>query len=49
MVFGDKTLLEMSIVLPDTQEKMLEISGVGAVKYEKYGNAFLQKCIELKK
>jgi len=49
MVFGDKTLLEMSIVLPGTEEKMLEISGVGAVKYEKYGKAFLQKCIELKR
>lgn len=48
MVFGDKTLLEMAQFLPDDKEKMLNITGVGAVKYERYGEAFLQKCRELK-
>lgn len=41
MIFSDKTLLEMARKLPATEEEMLEISGVGALKYQKYGSAFL--------
>jgi ATP-dependent DNA helicase RecQ len=47
VIFSDKTLLEMSQKLPNTQEKMLEISGIGMVKYEKYGKEFLNICKEL--
>lgn len=40
IVFADKTLTEMSTYLPDDREKMLQVSGVGNHKYEKYGEAF---------
>lgn len=42
IIFSDKTLKEMSTVLPDTKEKMLGIHGVGVNKLEKYGEEFLQ-------
>ena len=41
MIFSDKTLHDMCAKLPQSKEEMLEVSGVGEVKYEKYGNAFL--------
>jgi len=41
IVFGDKTLKEMAATRPQTKEEMLEISGVGEVKYERYGTPFL--------
>ena len=41
MIFSDKTLLEMARKLPATEEEMLEISGIGTLKYQKYGAAFL--------
>lgn len=40
MVFGDGTLKEMSIKYPKSKEEFMDISGVGAVKYEKYGEEF---------
>ena len=48
IVFGDKTLALMAAVLPTTKEAMLEISGVGEVKFERYGDAFLQVLKELR-
>lgn len=44
IVFGDKTLYEMAERLPTNKEEMLEISGVGAVKFERYGEEFLRLC-----
>lgn len=41
MIFSDKTLHDMCAKLPQSKEEMLKVSGVGEVKYEKYGNAFL--------
>lgn len=41
MIFSDKTLYDMCAKLPQSKEEMLKVSGVGEVKYEKYGNAFL--------
>lgn len=41
MVFSDKTLIEMCVRLPFDKREMLEVSGVGAQKYENYGEAFL--------
>ncbi len=41
VVFGDKTLKEMAAVRPQTKERMLEVNGVGEVKFERYGEAFL--------
>lgn len=41
IIFSDKTLHDMCAKLPQSKEEMLKVSGVGEVKYEKYGNAFL--------
>jgi ATP-dependent DNA helicase RecQ len=42
VVFSDKTLRELSIHHPLTREEMLEIHGIGEVKFERYGDAFLK-------
>jgi ATP-dependent DNA helicase RecQ len=47
VVFGDKTLKEMANALPQNKEEMLQMHGIGEVKYERYGKQFLQRCIEL--
>ncbi len=41
MVFSDKTLKEMAASQPEDKAAMLQISGVGEVKFERYGEAFL--------
>ncbi len=41
MIFSDHTLRELCIHLPLNEEALLEIDGVGQVKLEKYGDAFL--------
>ncbi len=48
IVFSDKILVELSDKLPQTKEEMLSISGIGELKYEKYGEKFLNLCRELK-
>lgn len=48
IVFGDKTLKEMANALPQDKEEMLSMHGIGEVKYERYGEAFLNLCIDLK-
>ena len=48
VVFSDKTLVEFSNALPQTKEEVLDINGVGEVKYERYGEEFLQLCKEIK-
>jgi ATP-dependent DNA helicase RecQ len=40
VVFSDRTLHEIACVMPVTQERMLDVSGVGQLKYERYGEAF---------
>jgi ATP-dependent DNA helicase RecQ len=42
IVFSDATLKEMSLKLPTTHEQMLEINGIGDVKYDRYGEQFLE-------
>lgn len=42
IVFSDATLADMCKRLPTTEEALLEVSGVGRVKMEKYGQAFLE-------
>lgn len=42
IVFSDKTLIHMSVQKPKSREEMLLVSGVGAFKYEKYGERFLE-------
>lgn len=41
IIFSDKTLIEMCAVLPKSKEELLTVTGVGQVKYEKYGERFL--------
>lgn len=41
VIFGDRPMMEMSISYPTTPETMLSINGVGPIKFEKYGIAFL--------
>jgi ATP-dependent DNA helicase RecQ len=48
IVFSDKVLVELSDKLPQTKEEFLAINGVGEVKYEKYGEKFLELCIQSK-
>jgi ATP-dependent DNA helicase RecQ len=42
VIFGDVTLKEMAANYPTCKEAMLKITGVGEVKYSKYGEAFEQ-------
>jgi len=41
MVFDDKTLAEMAESLPDTEELLLQIKGVGPTKLQMYGPQFI--------
>lgn len=43
IIFGDSTLKQMCREYPDTLEKMLQISGVGKNKLEKYGEKFIEE------
>jgi ATP-dependent DNA helicase RecQ len=42
VVFSDATLVDMCRRHPRTDEEMLDVSGVGMVKLERYGERFLQ-------
>lgn len=42
IIFSDKTLIDMSLKIPTDKSTMLNVSGVGAAKYEKYGERFLE-------
>lgn len=48
VIFGDKTLKELALKLPLTKDEILEINGVGLVKYEKYGEVFIDLCKSIK-
>ncbi len=48
IVFSDATLKDMAEKLPRTLDKMLEVSGVGQKKLEKYGQQFLDLILESK-
>ena len=48
IVFSDKTLLEFSQALPQNKDEVLDINGVGEVKYERYGEEFLKLSQEIK-
>ena len=47
IVFSDKTLKELSIELPKNKKQMLEIHGIGEVKFERYGDEFLDLIEEI--
>jgi ATP-dependent DNA helicase RecQ len=46
IVFSDKTLKELASYLPTNKEQMLQINGIGEVKYERYGEQFLEVLSE---
>ena len=46
IVFSDKTLVQMCMLKPHTREDMLQVSGVGEMKYQKYGERFLAVLTE---
>ncbi|MBN2823691.1 MAG: DNA helicase RecQ [Campylobacterales bacterium] len=48
IVFSQKTLAQMAVELPVTKEAMLEIHGVGEVKFERYGEVFIQEICKIK-
>ena len=48
IVFSDATLQEMSLYLPENKMEMLQINGVGSVKLERFGQAFLSVIREHK-
>lgn len=41
IVFSDKTLRDICVLLPESEEEMLKVSGVGKFKYDKYGEIFI--------
>ncbi|MBR6464228.1 MAG: HRDC domain-containing protein, partial [Verrucomicrobia bacterium] len=46
MVFSDATLRDMAARLPRTEGELLNVSGVGNYKLEKYGAEFLNALAE---
>lgn len=42
IIFSDKTLIDMSVKAPRDRAAMLNVSGVGEAKYEKYGERFIE-------
>ncbi|SFE86068.1 DNA helicase RecQ [Alteribacillus iranensis] len=42
IIFSDQTLLDMCAFLPQKEEEMMQIKGVGAKKMEAYGEEFLK-------
>ncbi len=43
IVFSDATLVQMAAFLPQTEDEMRRIMGIGDVKWEKYGRDFLNE------
>ncbi|MBR1391595.1 MAG: DNA helicase RecQ [Lachnospiraceae bacterium] len=43
IIFSDKTLIDMCAKVPQSKEEMLNVSGVGAAKFQKYGQKFLDE------
>ncbi len=48
IIFSDKTLIDMSIKAPTDKETILNVSGVGGAKYEKYGDRFIKAVTAFK-
>ena len=49
IVFSDKSLVHMCVIRPVNRNEMLSVSGVGEFKYEKYGEAFMERVAEFQK
>ena len=48
IVFSDKTLIDMSVKAPTDKAAMLNVSGVGEAKFEKYGERFMEAVAAFK-
>ena len=48
IIFNDKTLVDMSAKAPQDKESMLEVSGVGEAKFNKYGSRFIEEITKFK-
>lgn len=46
IIFPDKTLIEMATYFPQSQEILMQLHGVGSVKFKKYGQTFLNLLCE---
>ncbi|MER2000524.1 MAG: DNA helicase RecQ [Lysinibacillus sp.] len=46
VVFSDKTLQDMCLKKPTSRDEMLEVTGVGAAKFDKYGEQFITAILE---
>jgi ATP-dependent DNA helicase RecQ len=46
IVFSDKTLKDLSAKKPQSKAQMLEVHGIGEVKFERYGEVFLEALCE---
>ena len=46
VIFSDRTLTEMAAYYPQSRESLLTISGVGQVKAQQYGDAFLAVLVD---
>ena len=46
VVFSDATLIEMATYLPQSEDEMRKISGVGDLKLQKYGADFLEVIVD---
>lgn len=49
VVFSDETLQDMCMKMPLTMEELLLVKGIGEVKRDKFGDAFLQAIVEYTK
>jgi ATP-dependent DNA helicase RecQ len=49
VIFHDKTLKELVVILPDSLEEMRNVSGIGQRKIEMYGEQFLKVIHEYKR
>ncbi|KIM04386.1 MAG: ATP-dependent DNA helicase RecQ [Sulfurovum sp. FS06-10] len=47
VIFSDKTLKDLSNSMPTTKAQMLEVHGIGEVKFQRYGEAFLRLIKEI--
>lgn len=46
VIFNDKTLIDMALKVPTSQQQMMNVSGVGEHKYAKYGERFISEIKE---
>lgn len=49
IVFSNKTLINMASIKPTNREEMLQVSGVGEIKFDKYGEQFIKSIKEYMK